>query len=163
MMSDIFVIVRKITQYSFENSNIKLCCKSHYNPMIQGDANEFTHAMLNLILNAKEALEESRPDAPTITIQIIKEDKSCTIMVSDNAGGITLEPIDTIFDWHVSSKENGSGIGLHITKTIIEKRLNGSITVENKDNGACFIIKLPRLATQTQKTSVSHNMCSALT
>jgi signal transduction histidine kinase len=57
MIADVFETIRKITEYSFENSNIKLLFESNTNHMIQGDANEFTHAILNLILNAKDAFD----------------------------------------------------------------------------------------------------------
>ena len=143
MIADVFETIQKITEYSFENSNIKLLFESNINHMIQGDANEFTHAILNLILNAKDAFDNFQPQSPTIIIDLIEGDKICTITVSDNAGGISINPIDSIFDWHVSSKENSSGVGLYMTKNIIEKRFKGKITVKNQDNGACFKIELP--------------------
>ncbi|MDX1810283.1 MAG: PAS domain S-box protein [Sulfurospirillaceae bacterium] len=143
LISDVFETIRKITEYSFQNNNIQLILEAHSNPTIEGDANEFTHAMLNLILNAKDALDNFKPETPTITVKVIEKDKTCMIFVSDNAGGISMEPINKVFDWHISSKTDGSGVGLYMTKNIIEKRFGGTISVENRDNGAHFIIELP--------------------
>lgn len=135
--------IRKITEYSFNNSNIQLKFLLDSNPAIQGNANEFTHAMLNLVLNAKDALDETKNDSPTITIKVEEGDETCTIRVFDNGGGIRIDPIDIVFDLHITTKEEGSGLGLYMTKNIIENRFGGSITVENKQGGACFSIKLP--------------------
>lgn len=143
LISDELETIRKITQYSFENSNIKLLFELYSNPTIIGNANEFTHAMLNLILNAKDALEETKPSFPSIHICITGGEKTCTITVADNAGGIRIEPIENIFEWHISSKETGSGTGLYMTKNIIEKRFGGTVNVENKGDGASFTIELP--------------------
>jgi hypothetical protein len=143
ILSDEFETIRKITEYSFQNSNIELIFELDSNPIIQGNANEFTHAMLNLILNAKNALDNFKPVAPKIIVQIMEKEKSCMIIVSDNAGGISIEPINSIFDQYISSKENSSGVGLYMTLNIIEKRFGGTIKVQNKEQGACFTIELP--------------------
>lgn len=143
ILLDEFETIRKITEYSFQNSNIELIFELDSNPIIQGNANEFTHAMLNLILNAKNALDNFKPVAPAIVVQIIGKEQSCTIIVSDNAGGISIEPINSIFDQYISSNENSSGVGLYMTLNIIEKRFGGTIKVQNKEHGACFTIELP--------------------
>jgi len=58
-------------------------------------------------------------------------------------GGIRLDPIDMVFDLHISTKEAGSGLGLFMTKNIIENRFGGEISVANINHGACFTIELP--------------------
>lgn len=135
--------VRKITEYSFENSHITLNYELDINPTIQGNANEFTHAMLNLILNAKDAFDNSSVDAPLITVRVSDGDKICHITVSDNAGGIRLKPVEIVFDLHTTTKEEGSGLGLFMTKNIIENRFGGKISVKNIKGGACFTIAFP--------------------
>lgn len=135
--------IRKITEYSFENSNIELRFELHTDPEIQGNANEFMHALLNLILNAKDAFDTAETKEPRITVLVTDDGNTCVVTVSDNAGGIRIEPLDMIFDLHVSSKEDGSGLGLFMTKNIIEKRFGGTIRVENKEGGACFTLELP--------------------
>ncbi|MFA6189858.1 MAG: PAS domain S-box protein [Sulfuricurvum sp.] len=143
-VADEMSAIRKITEYSFENSNITLNCILDANPTIQGNANEFTHSMLNLILNAKDAFDNAdTEDAFAITVHISGGEKICTITVCDNAGGIRVEPIEMIFDLHLTTKEHGSGLGLFMTKNIIEKRFGGNISVKNNYDGACFTIELP--------------------
>ncbi len=150
VLSNELETIRKITEYSFQNSNIQLIYNLQVNPTVQGNPNEFTHAMLNLILNAKNALDDSKPVSPMISIQVLGEEERCTIIVSDNAGGISLEPIESIFEWHRSSKEDSSGVGLYMTKKIIEERFGGTIQVENKNKGACFTLTLPYVAHEKQ-------------
>lgn len=135
--------VRKITEYSFENSHIILNYELEINPTIQGNANEFTHAMLNLILNAKDAFDTSSVELPAITVRVIGEESNSIITVSDNAGGIRLNPVEMVFDLHTTTKEDGSGLGLFMTKNIIENRFGGKISVKNLKGGACFKIALP--------------------
>ena len=142
-VSDELEKVRKITEYSFENSNITLKFEIEANPTIQGNANEFTHAMLNLILNAKDAFDTASVKEPIIIVRVIGGEEYCTISVSDNAGGIRLTPVDMVFDMHITTKEEGSGLGLYMTKNIIEKRFGGKISVKNITNGASFSIELP--------------------
>lgn len=135
--------VRKITEYSFENSHIALNYELEINPTIQGNANEFTHAMLNLILNAKDAFDTASVERPTITVRVIGEENNSIITVTDNAGGIRLNPVEMVFDLHTTTKEEGSGLGLFMTKNIIENRFGGKIFVKNIKGGACFTIELP--------------------
>lgn len=143
MLADQLENTRKLTEYSFENSGITLFIELLINAEIQGNANELSHAILNLIINSKEAFEESQTDSPTITVRVMGADKLCIITVSDNAGGIQMIPIDRIFDWHISSKENGSGVGLFMTKNIIENKFSGTITALNRNGGAHFRIEIP--------------------
>lgn len=142
-VSDELEKIRKITEYSFENSNITLKFEIEANPTIQGNANEFTHAMLNLILNAKDAFDTASVQEPSIMVRVIGGEENCTISVSDNAGGIRLTPVDMVFDMHITTKEEGSGLGLYMTKNIIENRFGGKISVKNITNGASFTIELP--------------------
>lgn len=135
--------VRKITEYSFENSKILLTFELDVNLTIRGNANEFTHAILNLILNAKDALDDANVKNPMIKVQVFGKEKTCVIMVSDNAGGIRVKPLNMVFDLHITTKENGSGLGLFMTKNIIENRFGGKILVKNNKKGACFTILLP--------------------
>ncbi|MFA5215905.1 PAS domain S-box protein [Sulfuricurvum sp.] len=143
LIADEFETIRKITEYSFENSRINLNFKLDVNPTIKGNPNEFTHAILNLILNAKDAFDEAPHDAATITVHVRGGEKNCTITVTDNAGGIRIQPVEMVFDLHITTKESGSGLGLFMTKNIIENRFGGTITVKNNKDGASFKIDLP--------------------
>ncbi len=136
--------IKRLTEYSFENSDIKLEFDIRCNPKIEGNSAEFTHALFNIILNAKEAFDSKRSDiSPKISIRVDSTDALCKIHISDNAGGITIDPIETIFNLSVSSKDEGSGLGLFIAKNIIEKRFEGTITAQNRHEGAAFDINVP--------------------
>jgi PAS domain S-box-containing protein len=137
--------IRKITEYSLENSHIKLRYDLQSDPEITGNVNEFTHALLNLILNAKDAFDETDAHEPTIIVRVRGEKSECSIEIIDNAGGIRLQPVDLVFSLHVTSKTDGSGLGLFMTKKIIETRFGGSIVAQNRNKGACFTITLPYL------------------
>jgi PAS domain S-box-containing protein len=135
--------IRKITEYSLDNANIRLYFELESDPEITGCTNEFTHALLNLILNAKDAFDETDTAEPTITVRVRGDDQECSIEVIDNAGGIRLEPVDLVFSLHITSKTDGSGLGLFMTKKIIESRFGGKISAQNRNGGACFTVTLP--------------------
>ena len=141
---EVFETIRKLTEYAFNNSHIELRCSSPSDPVIQGDLNEFVHALLNIVLNAKEALENNSVQTPVIDIFVdTTDDKSCIISICDNAGGIKIDPISSIFDRYTTSKPAGSGLGLFMTHEIIVSRFKGTINVENNLSGACFTLTLP--------------------
>ena len=105
-----------------------------------GYRGEYQQVILNLISNAKDALVENKVKNPTIIIELKKD----SICVRDNAGGINEEIIHRIFEPYFSTKEEGagSGIGLYISKMIIEGNMGGSLSVENIPDGALFCIHL---------------------
>ncbi len=143
-ISEVLETIRKLTEYAFTNNRIQLRFSSPSDPIIQGDLNEFVHALLNIILNAKEALENSNSKAPIIDIFVdTTDEKSCIISICDNAGGIKIDPISSIFDRYTTSKTEGSGLGLFMTHEIIVSRFKGTINVENGPSGACFTLTLP--------------------
>lgn len=111
---------------------------------IIGFKNEFTQVILNLFNNAKDALEENRSSKRHMNISA--EDKNGNIIISfaDNAGGIPSTVIDRIFDPYFSTKEEGkgTGIGLYMSKIIIEEHHQGNLEVYNGDAGAVFVIRL---------------------
>ena len=110
---------------------------------IDGIENEFKHVLINILNNAKDALNENTVKDKKITITTKIEEGMNKIYILDNAGGIPEFIIDDIFDANVTSKaqSNGTGIGLYMSKLIVEK-YNGTIIVENdrKNNGALFTI-----------------------
>lgn len=71
---------------------------------------------------------------------------ACVTTIEDNGGGIEKQVIEKIFDPYFTTKapDKGTGIGLYMAKTIIEKHMDGAINVTNTENGALFTIMLPR-------------------
>jgi PAS domain S-box-containing protein len=102
--------------------------------------NEIKQVILNLIKNAEDALIEKKIDNPEIIIEI----DGRTLTVRDNAGGIPKEILPKIFDPYFSTKleKDGTGLGLYMSKIIIEEHCEGRLTVENGTEGAIFRIIL---------------------
>ena len=102
--------------------------------------------VLNLITNAKDELLERDVNKPKIEIKIIEEDDICSIKVIDNAGGIPKKILERVFEPYFSTKEQGkgTGLGLYMSKRIIEESMKGKISVENGKNGAIFSINMSR-------------------
>ena len=109
-----------------------------------GFPNEFSQVILNIISNAKDALIGNKIENPMIKIETKVEDDYAYISIKDNALGIKDEIIHKIFEPYFTTKDEvqGTGIGLYMSKIIIEKNMNGKIYLENTNEGANFIIKL---------------------
>ncbi|QSZ40635.1 HAMP domain-containing protein [Sulfurimonas aquatica] len=107
--------------------------------------NEMKQVLLNILKNAEDALLEKEDANPQIWISYFKEKEFALIMVEDNAGGIPESVIANIFDPYFSTKKakDGTGLGLYMSKTIVEEHCHGELSVSNSDKGAQFIIKLP--------------------
>jgi len=110
---------------------------------MNGYPNEFGQAVLNIINNAKDALIENNIKDKKIEIKLLMENNNIILAISDNAKGIPKNIIDNIFDPYFSTKneKNGTGLGLYMTKIILENHMDGKIMVENKNDGAIFSIK----------------------
>jgi signal transduction histidine kinase len=110
--------------------------------MVFGYPKEFNQAILNIISNGVDAFDE-KIENRRIKIEAKYVNDKAQLIISDNAGGIKNDIIREIFTPYVSSKgDNGTGLGLYITKKIIEEHFGGSVKVENIDDGAQFIIEL---------------------
>ncbi|MEN8146150.1 MAG: HAMP domain-containing sensor histidine kinase [Campylobacterota bacterium] len=108
--------------------------------------NEFKQVLLNLVNNAKDALMSCESDIKEIIIRADEEERTITIQVIDNAKGIDEKIIDRIFEPYFTTKfeAKGTGIGLYMSKIIIEDHMHGNISAENRENGAQFVIRLPK-------------------
>lgn len=130
---------------SLENNNIKIMLNIDENIEITTYSRELIQVLINLIKNAKEALIEKELESKTIHLALFQKNECAIITISDNAGGISETIIGKIFDPYFTTKgeKNGTGLGLYMSKTIIEKHLYGTIIVRNIQEGAQFEIKLP--------------------
>jgi len=112
---------------------------------VLGYPNEFAQALLNILSNAKDVLSEREINNPFIRLYLKKGYKYILIVIEDNGGGIANEHMDRIFEPYFTTKyaKQGTGIGLYMTKMIIENNMGGVINVKNTESGALFTIKLP--------------------
>jgi signal transduction histidine kinase len=112
--------------------------------IIELNSSKFTQVIINIIKNAIDEFKSKHIENPTISIDIELLNNVYTISVQDNAGGIPPQILDTIFEPYVSTKgKNGTGLGMYMSKLLVESHLGGTINVVNKDGGALFILKLP--------------------
>jgi len=133
-----------IIKASLNNNKISLILDIQEDNIINGYSSEFSHAILNIISNAKDVLVSRKIENPEIKISIKVGKQYTVIKILDNAGGVKLKDIDTIFEPYFTTKhaKQGTGIGLYMTKMIIENNMQGFVRVENIKKGALFTIKV---------------------
>ena len=124
-----------LVQHYYEKQDIKmnLICEEDFETL--GYPNEFSQVMMNLFSNSKDVLtdKDNQEKYIEIVVKIDNESKNGKILVIDNGGGVPVEVIDRMFDPYFTTKHqsSGTGIGLYMSKEIIEKQMHGSIEVEN--------------------------------
>ena len=133
-----------LVEASFKNQQIALVVRNLASPSICGFPNEYSQTLLNILINAKDALMERRPADAKVTVTISEEGGRSVVTVADNAGGIPDGVMDKIFEPYFTTKgpDSGTGVGLFMAKTIVEKNMAGSLTVRNTGEGAEFRIEL---------------------
>jgi two-component system, NtrC family, C4-dicarboxylate transport sensor histidine kinase DctB len=107
-----------------------------------GHVNEFSQALLNILNNARDALLDTGAADPRIVVALRDDAQRSVVTVRDNAGGIDPDIIEKVFDPYFTTKEEGkgTGIGLYMAKTIIDRNMKGRISVRNLEDGAEFQI-----------------------
>ncbi|SFV67042.1 Putative two-component sensor histidine kinase [hydrothermal vent metagenome] len=132
---------------SYLEYNIELVNRVNENIEIVGYKSELEQVFLNILNNSKDAfIEQGRKILkPTVTIDVTLLEDIIRIEIVDNAGGIEDEIIDRIFEPYFSTKfeSNGTGIGLYMSKMIIEESMGGKLLLENRDDGVVAIIEFP--------------------
>lgn len=128
----------------FRNHSITLDIECDDEIELFGIPGEFSQVILNLLGNAKDAVLDSRQAAPSIRIKVARVNDRIDIYVEDNGGGIPAEILNKIFEPYFTTKEEGkgSGIGLYMSKMIVENNMNGRLVAANTGEGARFTINL---------------------
>ncbi|WP_442764430.1 sensor histidine kinase [Sulfurospirillum cavolei] len=138
--------VLRIIQEAIIHHNIVVDVRIESDESIVGYKSEYEQVVLNLLSNAKDAILASGRAEGYIRITLESDEKSIYLRVEDNGGGIKIEPIERIFEPYVSTKEQneGTGIGLYMSKLIIEKSMRGKLSARNEKEGAIFTIEIER-------------------
>ena len=131
-----------IIDATLENLGINLIFNVEDDRKIFGYPTEFSQVILNIISNAKDILIEKEIKNPKIQIDIKSKGILSIITIKDNAGGIAEENKELLFDPYYSTKDSskGTGLGLYISKLIIERNMVGELSVFNNNEGAVFKI-----------------------
>lgn len=137
-------IISHTIKYNYIDVSIDSTKATNLN--VLGYKNEFMQTLLNIVNNAKEQMKELREAKKIkrghIDIRIYNSSKKVIIEICDNAGGIPEEALAHVFDAYFTTKEQGHGIGLYMSKLIIEDKMGGKIRASNTLTGACFTITL---------------------
>ena len=133
-----------IVSSSFFNNNITIKTNFYTKEKVGMYQNEMVQVILNLLKNAEDNFLEKNIQDATISIATYKIESYYAIEISDNGKGIPPHILPYIFDPYFSTKEekNGSGLGLYMSKTIIEEHHKGKLEIKNIDNGVSFRIVL---------------------
>lgn len=115
------------------------------NIILNSARNDLMQVLLNLLKNAKDAYVETGISPAPLSIEVTRDDTWVKIMVKDSAGGISISIIHEIFNPYFSTKDekNGTGLGLYMSKMIVEEHLNGKLEVSSSNGSTQFSILLP--------------------
>lgn len=129
---------------SFTAQNISIETIAQEDLIVTGYENEFCQVLLNILNNARDILTERKTASPRIEIKLFRSGHRHVTTITDNAGGVPESLIDRIFEPYFTTKDadKGTGIGLYISRMIIEKRMKGRISVRNTGQGAEFRIEV---------------------
>ncbi|ADU66555.1 PAS domain S-box protein [Desulfurispirillum indicum] len=142
----------KVVRAQMDNNHIQVGVdKPSQDIWIRGYPKEFQQVLLSVLGNAKDAIVLSGATRGRIHIQVNLQNQQVVLSIHDNGGGINPAIMDRIFEPYFTTKERGrgsgiitgTGIGLFMSKMIIEEKMQGKLSASNIDGGACFEIVLP--------------------
>lgn len=145
-VKDTINIIEKQFDINDVNLELKVINESPDSYTTFGYPNEFKQVLLNLLSNSLDAVAD-KGNKGVVKITITDTEKYIFLDIFDNGGGIPDDIIDKVFEPYFTTKdkETGTGLGLYMSKMIIEENMLGSLRVENTDDGACFTVKLLKI------------------
>ena len=145
IVSDFNIVIEKslvLIKSSIEEKKIELDVEIKSIEKFNSYENELIQVVLNILKNSEDVLIEKKIQNPKISICI----NNRVLSILDNGGGIQQDYIDKIFDPYFSTKKEkeGTGLGLYMSKIIIDDHCCGKLEIQNTQEGAKFIISLPK-------------------
>ena len=139
---NIFKEIKNILGAQFKSHDIEINLVDKSNISLTIQKNDLIHIIINILTNARDAFKEDFKDRKYIQIGVDKKDNIIIISIKDNAGGIRQEHITRVFEPYFTTKEKGkgTGLGLYMSKKVLNEVLNGDISVKNDNDGAVFEI-----------------------
>ncbi|MEA4857708.1 PAS domain-containing sensor histidine kinase, partial [Solidesulfovibrio sp.] len=134
-----------LIEASLIQHGVKVRFTARKNPRVFGFRGEFSQVMLNLLGNAKDAILASRRTGGQLAIRVMERHGRAVVAVTDNGGGIPEAALPRIFDPYFTTKAEtgGTGLGLYMSKIIIEEHMQGSLTAANTEGGTRFSVRVP--------------------
>ncbi len=129
---------------SLKNHGIQVEFEYRGQQMAYGYPNEYSQVVLNILTNARDAFVEKEINNRKMKIKIDETDEFITAEFIDNAGGIEPALIQKVFDPYFTTRPHGTGLGLYMTKMILEN-MNGNVTVENTGDGVIISLSVPKV------------------
>ena len=144
IVNKVIALCLEFVSATLENCGIEVDMTAEDSVVATGYPNEYAQVILNILGNARDIMQERGTKAPRITIRLFSENGRSVVTIGDNGGGIAEEALPRIFDPYFTTREpgKGTGIGLYMSKTIIEKNMSGSLTARTVDGGAEFRIEV---------------------
>lgn len=133
-----------LIEQNFQTHKISVIFQNEGDAPAIGYPNEYGQVILNILSNARDVLIERNIDNAMISLRSFVEGDKTVVTISDNAGGVDEAIIDRLFDPYFTTKgpDKGTGIGLFMSKTIIEQNMGGRLTMRNTGTGAEFRIEI---------------------
>lgn len=130
---------------SLQNNQIEILKKYETSTRINMFPNELMQVFINILNNSKDALLNNDITDPKIEIDIFEDENNVFVDIGDNAGGISDYAVEKIGTLYFTTKgESGTGLGIYMSKMIIEKQLEGELMWKNHNDGALFCISIPK-------------------
>ncbi len=129
---------------SFDKAHVEIELLLDSKKIIPMYDSEMMQVMLNILKNAVDHFNQENIESPKLKLTSLDTDTSVILKIEDNGGGIAQGVVEKIFDPYFSTKDekNGTGLGLYMSKVIVEEHHKGSIVVTNTKAGACFKIEI---------------------
>lgn len=136
-----------LIQASLEAHHINVSVNAESEVLAEGYPNEFEQVLLNVLSNAQDAIK-ARVCKGMVTIAVDQTALMAQVRIHNNGGRIPEQLLPKIFDPYFTTKDSGSGIGLYLSRMIIE-HMQGQISAQNTEDGVEFVITVPRAPTGT--------------
>jgi len=135
-----------IIHSTYENNKIELVKNYKCLEKLHIYPSQLSQVILNILKNAEDVLVDKNIKNPRVVINTYLDDDNFVLEINDNAGGVKTEHLDEIFNPYFSTKtkKDGTGLGLYMSKTIIEEHCDGKLSIENNDSGALFTIRIKK-------------------
>lgn len=141
--------VLELMEDSMRTGGIRVTVDAAEEYMVFGYPSQFSQTLFNLLTNAMDALSEVEYGGRNIRISVATEDAygadRVVLRICDSGGGIAPEVLERVFEPYVTTKDStqGTGLGLYISRLIVENTMKGSLTLENREDGVCATVVLP--------------------